>query len=259
MRDLGKEPPAIFLTCSHHHHLIAIGHMHWTICTVRFYYIGSGLCDTSPSFWQNGLNWNGTLSVFKNENIIAHIFNTFFVNITLDLTPWEICLNMDTNTDDIELIVEKYCNHPSINFISRSYTSKLCCFKNVTLDQVQNVLLDLDPKKSVSGPFSSKVVQMVADIISLPISQCLNFAIKSSKFPQSLKFADVSTIFKKGDKFLKENYRPISILPSTSKTLKGFCSLIRLIILQTFYIYIYVVLDLNTMLHFIWLVSGINV
>jgi len=40
----------------------------------------------------------------------------------------------------------------------------------------------------------------MADIISLPVSQCKNSAIKSSKFPQSLKLADISPIVKKGDK-----------------------------------------------------------
>ena len=123
--------------------------------------------------------------------------------------------------DEIELIIKKYSNHPSIRLISSRHhitdTSKSFSFINVTPDQVRRVILDLDPQKSVSGPFPSKVVRMVADIISLPIAQCINSAIKFSKFPQSLKLADISPIFKKGDKFLKENYRPISILPSFSK------------------------------------------
>jgi hypothetical protein len=58
---------------------------------------------------------------------------------------------------------------------------------------------------------------MVADIISEPIALCLNSALNVGKFPETLKLAEVTPIFKKGDKFLKENYRPISILPSLSK------------------------------------------
>jgi hypothetical protein len=58
---------------------------------------------------------------------------------------------------------------------------------------------------------------MVADIIALPISQFINSAFETSNFPQSLKLANVTPSFRKGDKFLKENYRPVSILPCLSK------------------------------------------
>jgi len=42
---------------------------------------------------------------------------------------------MDMLIDDIEFIMEKYCNHPSIRLISPSYTSKLFSFENVIPDQ----------------------------------------------------------------------------------------------------------------------------
>ena len=44
-----------------------------------------------------------------------------------------------------------------------------------------------------------------------------NDAIVSSKFPSSLKMANIKAVFKKGTKSLKKNYRPISILPLVSK------------------------------------------
>ena len=39
----------------------------------------------------------------------------------------------------------------------------------------------------------------------------------SSLFPDSLKHADITPIFKKVDRIEKSNYRPVSILPNTSK------------------------------------------
>ena len=42
-------------------------------------------------------------------------------------------------------------------------------------------------------------------------------ALKSSKFPSSLKMANMKAVVMKGTKSLKQNYKPISILPLISK------------------------------------------
>ena len=44
----------------------------------------------------------------------------------------------------------------------------------------------------------------------------------SSEYPASLKYADITPIFKKDDKTDKTNYRPISILPNLSKIYERF-------------------------------------
>ena len=44
-----------------------------------------------------------------------------------------------------------------------------------------------------------------------------NEATESSKFPYSLKKANIKTVFKKGRRNQKENYRPVNILPTVSK------------------------------------------
>ena len=43
-----------------------------------------------------------------------------------------------------------------------------------------------------------------------------------SEYPASLKYADITPIFKKDDKTDKTNYRPISILPNLSKIYERF-------------------------------------
>eukprot|EP00111_Clytia_hemisphaerica_P016169 TCONS_00047850-protein len=78
-------------------------------------------------------------------------------------------------------------------------------------------MLKLNQDKSVSGPFSIRIIKVVSDILSGPLSRLVNLAFSTSKFPQSLKRARVTPVFKKEDKFLKKNYRPISILPAFSK------------------------------------------
>ena len=158
--------------------------------------------------------------IIKDEELISEIFNSFFVNIvdSLNLTPWEPCPDEVQGSDSsIDWIVRKYRNHPSIKSIVSSNRGTTFSFSNVTTDQVNRVIRDLNPRKSVSGPFPSKVLRMVADIISEPIALCLNASLNSGKFSQTMKLADVTPIFKKGDRFLRENYRPISILSSFSK------------------------------------------
>ena len=45
----------------------------------------------------------------------------------------------------------------------------------------------------------------------------INNAIDTGTFPDALKKADVTPVFKKADQLSKENYRPVSILSCLSK------------------------------------------
>ena len=50
-----------------------------------------------------------------------------------------------------------------------------------------------------------------------PLRLLFNISLEKKQFPSDLKYADVSLLFKKDDANDKQNYRPISILPSISK------------------------------------------
>ena len=50
-----------------------------------------------------------------------------------------------------------------------------------------------------------------------PLRLLFNISLEKEQFPSELKYADVSPLFKKDDANDKQNYRPISILPSISK------------------------------------------
>ena len=65
-----------------------------------------------------------------------------------------------------------------------------------------------------------KVIKENKDIIAFLINHDFNNSLSSSAFPTALKYADVRPIFKKDDQTDKENYRPISILPTLSKVYK---------------------------------------
>ena len=56
----------------------------------------------------------------------------------------------------------------------------------------------------------------------LIISTCFNDSARNSDFPSKLKKANVTPVFKKGDRNSKDNYRPVSILSNVSKVLERF-------------------------------------
>ena len=55
------------------------------------------------------------------------------------------------------------------------------------------------------------------EIVCLYLTDCINSAIFDCKFPNELKEADLSPLFKNDDSTFKGNFRPISVLTAVSK------------------------------------------
>ena len=54
-------------------------------------------------------------------------------------------------------------------------------------------------------------------VVKALLTTLFNTSVKESPFPSGLKYGNVSPLYKKDENTKKENYRPISILPSISK------------------------------------------
>ena len=75
--------------------------------------------------------------------------------------------------------------------------------------------MNLDSSKATPiGDISVDIFKSTADI---HLSFSINLSIEKGCFPEELKLAEVSPIFKKKDDLDKENYRPVSVLPHVSK------------------------------------------
>ena len=84
--------------------------------------------------------------------------------------------------------------------------------------KVTKIILGL--KNSSGGghmDIPTRVFKSIADIISNPLSIILNKYITNGNFPEMLKIAQVTPVFKSGDPTDPNNYRPISVLSVLSK------------------------------------------
>ena len=68
-----------------------------------------------------------------------------------------------------------------------------------------------------------KLVKIADDIIAEPLANLINSTlIDGHLFPLREKVATVTPIFKKDDKLLKKNYRPVSVLNVFSKVFEHY-------------------------------------
>ena len=84
------------------------------------------------------------------------------------------------------------------------------------MDEVIKVIKNLKDSKAVRGDIPTKILkerEFTFDIITA----CINKAIETGNFPDSLKMANVTPVFKKENPLDKSNYRPVNSLPLISK------------------------------------------
>ena len=80
-------------------------------------------------------------------------------------------------------------------------------FKNIAEIIVKKTINNL-PTKNICGydDISSKLLKVIAPVISKPLTLLINQVLNTGIFPDKLKIAKVIPIYKKGDPQLFENY-----------------------------------------------------
>ena len=90
----------------------------------------------------------------------------------------------------------------------------------VTIEEVSRVIGNLKNSASGLNKISTHLLKLTKDIISPPLAELINYSFFSGQFPDTLKIACVTPIFKAGDKEEINNYRPISVLPIFAKVME---------------------------------------
>ena len=158
--------------------------------------------------------------IVTDDTKIANVLNEHFVNSVRCLAEKGGCsahvLEMNDEKDPIDNIITRFKYHPSITDINSKGFSEKFDFTLFSTDDVLSELNKLDHMKSTTG-INVKLLKENADICAPILTRIFNSCLTDGVFPDRLKLADISPIFKSVDSMAKKNYRPVSILNSVSK------------------------------------------
>lgn len=140
----------------------------------------------------------------RDKKAIANEFNGYFINIGVNLAR--------SVTAPVGKSFKDYLTSP----VTRSFK-----FKNTEVSDVIKVIDNLKNKSSCgTDGLSNKLLKLIKNEISNPLTLIINQSFSSGIFPDTLKNAKVIPLFKQNDSTLMQNYRPISLLPSISKVIE---------------------------------------
>ena len=93
---------------------------------------------------------------------------------------------------------------------------------DITLNRVVKLLRDLNPKKKKPEPdnLGPKVLKELADEVGPLLLLIYRKSLQTSEVPEDWCKANVTTVYKKGQHYQVENYRPISLTSVCRKVME---------------------------------------
>ena len=147
-----------------------------------------------------------TFFTIKGENItdktdISNSFNSFFANIGANLS------------NDI-----KYMDNKTVSSYLKQRVVSSFRFECVNKTDVTKMIKNLASKNSSGHDgISARFIKRTLETITPSLTHIVNQSLCTGIFPDRLKITKVIPLFKKGDQYILDNYRPISLLPVISK------------------------------------------
>ena len=105
---------------------------------------------------------------------------------------------------------------PRFNFLNDKRIDQI----SIRRDEIISLVRNLNSNKaSGSDGISGQMLILCDDTLTVPLKMIFENILVTSSYPDSWKLANVTPIFKKGDKQSANNYRPMSLLPICGKLL----------------------------------------
>ena len=121
----------------------------------------------------------------------------------------DIANGLNRSFQKLSLYNGQYVSAPNI---SRIEDREKFCFRTVTLKELYDAIDSLDNNKSPGpGVCNAWEIKAAKFAIRTHLQFVFNTCISQIVFPENLKVAFISPVYKKGDVKICENYRPISI------------------------------------------------
>ena len=137
----------------------------------------------------------------QDKQEIVNEFNKFYVNVGPDLAA-----TIDTHN-----------KKPFNDYLTKTITSSFN-FHLYELEDTEKLIKSLKTKESFGyDGISVKLLKSISPGIILPLTLILNQSLITGIFPDTLKVAKVIPLYKKEDRCIVGNYRPVSLLNALSK------------------------------------------
>jgi len=145
---------------------------------------------------------NAKLQTHSNIQLTATQLNTFFTNVP--------------STTGNRNLARTLLQGKAFDSCSSFYMG------TVDEEEVSKIIASLKNSSSLDyNGMSVKVLKKIAPFIIEPLTFVINRCLQAGVFPEVLKLAEVTPIYKSGDVNQPTSYRPISILPVISKIMES--------------------------------------
>ena len=158
--------------------------------------------------------------IISEDKEVAETLNSFFQNAvnSLNIKENAYLTNPTTSINPVDIAVKKFECHPSILKIRDTVAPSQFSFSETSFSEVEKELIQLNPKKACTFQnIPPKHLKQTSEVCAPVLSNLINESIRNNKFPEELKLADITPVFKKDDATSVKNYRPVSVLPVVSK------------------------------------------
>ena len=147
----------------------------------------------------------------------------FVTDIVFISTGKQVIPLQETNHEEAIMDIIKYENHISISNTKRKNPESRFSFELTSTNKVEALIRGIKTNKPMgTDTIPPKILVSLKEFISEPVRNIIYRMVSEGCFPDQAKFSSITPVYKKGKRTLKTNYRPISILPASSKLLEKF-------------------------------------